>query len=342
MPHKIKNLWPQIADYDSLLYAWKEVRQRKATKPVILRFESNLAVNLSRLEHSLLDGSYHPRKHFEFWINDPKARLIQAPCLEDRIIQHAVCNALRFPIQQRLIAQTYSCLIGRGTHRCSEQFLSYLDDTRWRYALKLDISKFFYSIDHDALMLELHRHVDCRKTLNLLQQFIKSNGSSVGIPIGASTSQILANLALNPLDHFARRDLKLGTYLRYCDDMIALFETAKEANEAMDAMRGKAAELKLSLNSKSGVHYVADGVDWVGYRHWRGKRLIRKRALKRLRRKAPGCGLETAMAYLSHAKGTASIACVANTLWVLAPEHRCRIHAWIGEHAPHYYPVLQE
>ncbi len=340
MPHKIRNTWPQIADYDSLLFAWKEVRQRKTTKPLILRYESNLAVNLGRIETALLNGTYTPRRHFEFWINDPKTRLIQAPCLEDRIVQHAVCNAIKLPIQQRLIAQTYSCLIGRGTHRCSEQFLDYLRNPRWRYALKLDISKFFYSINHQALMTELDRHIGCRKTLDLLHLFIRANGEGCGLPIGASTSQILANLALNPLDHYARRELKLNTYLRYCDDMIALFETAEEANAAMVAMGDKAAEIGLKLNSKSGVHYVPDGVDWVGYRHWPGKRLIRKRAIKAIRRKAPGCSLETAMAYLSHAKGTASLPHVANTLWREAPQHRCRIHAWIKEHAPRYYPQV--
>jgi RNA-directed DNA polymerase len=203
MPHKLRNLWPQIADYDALRDAWREVRQRKTTKPLILRYESNLAVNLGRLERALQDGSYKPKRHFEFWIHDPKARLIQAPCLEDRIVQHAVCNVLRMPVQQRLIEHTYSCLIGRGTHRCSEQFLEYLDNPRWRYALKLDISKFFYSIDHACLTQELERIIGCRKTLDLLQLFITANGDTCGIPIGASTSQILANLALNPLDHFA-------------------------------------------------------------------------------------------------------------------------------------------
>ena len=338
MPHKIKNIWPEIANYESLLFAWKEVKQRKSTKPAILRYESNLAVNLSRIETSLIDGIYAPRPHKEFWIKDPKPRLIQAPYLEDRIVQHAVCNALRQPIHERLIAQTYSCLVGRGTHRCSEQFLAYLRNPRWRYALKLDISKFFYSIDHQTLIAELDRHIACRKTLELLHLFIRANGGGCGLPIGASTSQILANLALNPLDHYARRELKLNTYLRYCDDMIALFETAKEANAAMIAMGDKAAEIGLKLNSKSGIHYIPDGVDWVGYRHWPGKRLIRKRAIKAIRRKAPGCSLETAMAYLSHAKGTASVAYVANTLWRHAPEHRCKIHAWIKEHAPCYYP----
>jgi len=340
MPHKIKNLWSQIADYESLLFAWKEVKQRKTTKPAILRYESSLAVNLDRIESSLVDGTYAPRPHREFWIKDPKPRLIQAPYLEDRIVQHAVCNAIRQPIQQRLIAQTYSCLVGRGTHRCSEQFLRYLDDTRWQYALKLDISKFFYSINHASLIAELDRHINCRKTLALLHLFIRANGGTCGLPIGASTSQILANLALNPLDHFARRELKLTTYLRYCDDMIALFETAEEAHTAMNGMCDKAAEIGLTLNSKSGIHYVPDGVDWVGYRHWRSKRLIRKRTIKAVRRNAPGCSLETAMAYLSHAKGTASVAHVANTLWRHAPEHRCRIHWWIREHSPSLYPQL--
>jgi hypothetical protein len=151
----------------------------------------------------------------------------------------------------------------------------------------------------------------------------------------------MANLALNPLDHFARRDLKLTTYLRYCDDMVALFETAAEAHAAMAAMAAKVEQLGLQLNTKSAVGWVDDGIDWVGYRHWASYKLIRKRALKRLRRKVRGgCSLETAMSYLSHAKNTASIACVANTIWRHAPKHRCRIHAWVREHAPRIYPKL--
>jgi RNA-directed DNA polymerase len=108
MPHKLGNLWPQIADYDALLFAWQEVKQRKSSKVNILRYQSNLASNLSRVERKLLDGTYRPRPHFEFWINDPKPRLIQAPHLEDRIVQHAVCNALREPLTRRLIFHTYT------------------------------------------------------------------------------------------------------------------------------------------------------------------------------------------------------------------------------------------
>jgi RNA-directed DNA polymerase len=341
MPNKIGNLWPKIASYDALLVAWQEVKQRKSSKANILRYQSNLAVNLSNVERRLLDGTYKPRPHFEFYLYDPKSRLIQAPMLEDRIVQHAVCNALRLPLQRRLIAHTYSCLLGRGTHRCSRQLQLYLRDPKWKYYLSLDIRKFFYSINHAALDAELRRHIKCERTLELLLMFMQVNGGDHGIPIGASSSQIMANMALNPLDHYARRELKLSTYLRYCDDMIALFETAAEAHAAYQSMDAKVQELGLAFNCKSGVGWIADGVDWVGYRHWSHYKLIRKRAMKRLKRKASAdCSLETAMAYLSHAKGTASLRHVANTLWREAPQHRCRIHAWVKEHAPELYPRL--
>jgi retron-type reverse transcriptase len=335
MPHKIGNLWPQIADYDALHDAWKEVRSGKGHKPNILRYESNLAVNLSRLESRLLEGRYTPRPHYEFWIRDPKPRLIQAPYLEDRIVQHAVCNALRVPLQQRMIAHSYSCLIGRGTHACSEQLQRYLKTRRWSYYLSMDISKFFYSINHQALFAELSRHIKCKPTLALLWQYITVNGEEVGIPIGASTSQIMANMALNPVDHFARRELGLTTYLRYCDDMIALFETSEQAHQAHRAIDAKVQELGLRLNSKSGVGWLADGVDWVGYRHWATYKLIRKRTLKRLKRAAcGGCSIETTMAYLSHAKQTASLPRVAQVLWQGNREQRPEIRAWLVKHRP--------
>ena len=333
MPHKLGNLWPQIADYDALMAAWREVRSGKGHKVPILRYESDLAVNLSRLEASLQRGTYVPRRHYEFWIKDPKPRLIQAPFLEDRIVQHAVCNVLRIPLQHRMIGHTYSCLIGRGTHACSQQLQRNLKNRRWKYYLGLDISKFFYSINHKALFAELQRHIDCRNTLDLLWRYITINGGDCGIPIGASTSQIMANMALNPLDHYAKRELKLSTYLRYCDDMVALFEASEDAHAALEAMRAKVESLGLKLNSKSGVGWIADGVDWVGYRHWATYKLIRKRAVKRLKRKARGgCSLETTMAYLSHAKDTASLKHVAGVLWRSNPDHRAEIYSWLSRH----------
>jgi hypothetical protein len=91
------------------------------------------------------------------------------------------------------------------------------------------------------------------------------------------------------------------------------------------------------FNSKSGVGWIADGVDWVGYRHWPSYKILRKRTLKRLKRKAQGdCSLETTMAYLSHAKASASLEHVSNIFWRDAPEHRVAVHDWLLRHSPRY------
>lgn len=311
MPQKINHTWERICTFESLHTAWREVKSGKSERGVVLRYENDLVPNLERVLGSLRDGSYQPRPHYEFVLHDSKDRLIQAPCLEDRIVQHAVCNAIRLPVQNRLIHQTYSCLIGRGVHRCSEQLSRYLATGKYTYYMKADVSKFFYSIDHDVLMSEVKRMFKCQRTIDLLDMFVRINNTTGrGIPIGASTSQILANISLNQLDHHARRELKLNTYLRYCDDMVAVFATRHEAEESLAGIGSFLAESGFSLNLSSHTGPVSHGVDWVGYRHWPGYRLIRKSTIRRIKKRLP-LDHDALASYLSHAKGTASMPYIA-------------------------------
>jgi RNA-directed DNA polymerase len=315
VPQKINNTWEQICTFDSLYTAWREVKRGKSERGLVLRYENDLVSNLERVLESLDNGTYRPRPHYEFTLRDTKARLIHAPHLEDRIVQHAVCNAIRFPVQNKLIHHTYSCLIGRGVHKCSEQLSHYLSTGRYKYYLKADVSKFFYSIDHDRLMSEVLRVFKCRRTIAILELFVRVNGTSRGIPIGASTSQILANLALNPLDHYARRELGIDTYLRYCDDMVAVFEDRDQAVEALTGIGHRLNSLGLALNPCSHIGPCSAGIDWVGYRHWSGYRLIRKSTIRRIRKKLRAGPLDhdSLMSYLSHGLRTASL------------DHLCRL-----------------
>jgi len=309
VPRKINHTWEQICTFDSLYTAWREVKRGKSERGLILRYENDLVANLERVLESLRDGTYQPKPHYEFTLRDTKARLIHAPHLEDRIVQHAVCNAIRIPVQNKLIHHTYSCLIGRGVHRCSEQLSHYLSTGRYKYYLKADVSKFFYSINHNALMAEVRRVFKCQKTISLLELFVRVNDTGKGIPIGASTSQILANLALNPLDHHARRDLGIDTYLRYCDDMVAVFESRDEAVDALSGIERRLNGLGFFLNPCSHIGTCSAGIDWVGYRHWPRYRLVRKSTIRRIRNKLRSGPLDhSALAsYLSHGIRTASL-----------------------------------
>lgn len=306
MPQKINGTWDQICTFESLHRAWREVKRGKSERGIVLRYENDLACNLERVLTSLREGTYKPKPHYEFVLYDNKERLIQAPHLEDRIVQHAVCNAIRLPVQSRLIDHTYSCLIGRGVHRCSNQLTKYLQTGKYTYYLKADVSKFFYNIDHELLIAEVRRIFKCKRTIEILSLFIEVNNTTGhGIPIGASTSQILANLSLNPLDHYAKRDLKLHTYLRYCDDMLVLFHTKEEATKALLGVENKLKDLRFSLNPSSHIGKVSSGIDWVGYRHWPRYKLVRKSTIRRIKDRLP-LPAEVRASYIGHAKGTAS------------------------------------
>jgi hypothetical protein len=288
---------------------------------------------LDRLRAELLAGTYHPLPCRTFVLHDPKVRTIEAPRLRDRIVQHALTRLIREPIENRLIRQTYACIRGRGTHAASRQVHHYLRQAPDGYALMMDIRQFFPSIHHDTLMAQLRRIIKCGRTLALTELFVRGNGGERGIPIGATTSQILANLALSPLDHAAKRELKLPRYVRYMDDAVMIESDKGRLCEALLRLTEVVHNLALEVNPKSGIRRVRDGIDFVGYRHFPGMKLIRKRSLYNIRRKlsrAPT--LPRVMAYLSHAMETASLPAVATLAGVAAPGHQASITHWMRHH----------
>ena len=49
-------------------------------------------------------------------------------------------------------------------------------------------------------------------------------GHNKGLPIGNLTSQMFANVLLNPLDQFIKREMGVPKYVRYVDDLIMLVQ----------------------------------------------------------------------------------------------------------------------
>lgn len=227
----LKYLW---CNYEALITAFKEVKRNKSYNYHLLEYESNLAYNLNRLLKSLEDGTYKVKPTRNFYVYDPKKRLIQAPHLEDRIVQHALMNAIRDILINRLIGQTYACIRKRGTHSASNKLKQYLTNYKNNgYYLKVDVKNFFYSIDHEILNVQLNRIIKCKDTLSLLKKFYE-NKDGKGLPLGSVTSQILANLALSPVDHLIKRVLKYKHYVRYMDDLIILSDDKEKLKCALN------------------------------------------------------------------------------------------------------------
>jgi len=219
------------------------------------------------------------------------------PYFPDRIIHHCIVNILE-PIWTRgFIRDTYSSLPGRGVHdgvKRLRRALTSVDETK--YCLKLDVRKFYRSIDHSVLKSLLRRKIKDPDVLWLLDLIINS---APGVPIGNYSSQYFANLYLSDFDHWIKETLRVRYYFRYCDDLVLLAGEKEEVHRLrIDINRYLSERLKLDIKKNWQVFPVdARGIDFLGYRFFHGFTLVRKSIVQRFKEKVKTSELKSLAAY---------------------------------------------
>lgn len=291
MGSKNKRLIEKIIDWDNLIEAHRLARRGKRGRQEVMLFESSLWEELGALQMEMLWGTYRPGRYRAFLVYEPKRREILAAPYRDRVVQHAICNVCG-PIWHRsLIDDTFACRPGKGTHAGAariEAWLRGMTATGPVWVVKMDVSKYFASIRHDLAKQVVRDKISCPATLLLLDAIIDSTADPadpdpVGIPVGNLTSQWIANLVGNRIDQWAKRELGLRRYARYMDDMVALVRTKREALAIRDAFEDKLAAMGMRF-SKASVLPASRGVNFLGYRIWAHKRLLRKDSVRRMKR----------------------------------------------------------
>ena len=288
MPKKLKNIWSEFVSYDNLLYGYREASRGKRHFPSIAAFTLHLEDRLYDLRERLQSGNWHPDKYRCFEIYEPKKRTIHAPAFGDRVVHHALVHVIGPRIESAFIDHSYACRVGKGTHAASKYLWSMLKSARDTmgdrvYVLKADISKYFYSIDHQILKSQLARKISDRRVLIVCGRLIDESpcGSDVGLPLGCLTSQLWANMYLDQFDHFAKDVLGLRYYVRYMDDFVILHHDKAALWNLLARIREYLTEaLHLVLNRKTGIYQASQGVDFAGYRHWASHILPRKRNIQ--------------------------------------------------------------
>lgn len=292
MPKPVNGLWDAITSFENLVAAYHECRRGKRYTEAALKFSFSVEQKLFELQGELLNMSWSPGRPHEFMVRDPKPRLIQAPPFADRVVHHALVRVIEPLFERRFIKDSYACRKEKGVHASVDRLQAFLrarqprEDQTW--ALQADISKYFASINHDRLMTTIARMVGDRKALWLCRQIIGGYGydEGVGIPVGALTSQLFANVYLDQLDHWAKDQMGVEHYLRYMDDFVILGSDKADLWQFYDGLADfLATELSLRLNRKTSVFPAARGIDFCGYRVWTTHVLPRKRNVKKARRK---------------------------------------------------------
>jgi hypothetical protein len=234
-----------------------------------------------------------------------KKRVISAAPYSDRVVHHALVNVIEPIFERGMVRDSYANRVDRGTHRAVERFTEFC--RKRRYVLKMDVVRFFPSVDHEILMDAVERKIKDEDVLWLIRIILDSGrepgetdcvfhfpGDDLftplarrrGLPIGNLTSQFLANVYLDRFDHYVKENLRCRYYVRYMDDMVIFDDSKARLREVRAAMIEALGRLRLKVHlNKAQIWPVRQGTDWLGYRVYPAHRRVRRSNIRRFRRK---------------------------------------------------------
>jgi len=279
---RIGNLYQKIYSLENLRLADEIARKGKRNSYGVKFHDKNREENILKLHIQLKEKTFKTSKYEIFKIYEPKEREIyRLPYYPDRIMHHAVMNVMEPIWMEIFTTDTYSCIKGRGIHSCGEKLKTALRENvgETKYCLKLDIKKFYPTIDHDILKSILGRKIKDQDLMWLLGEVIDS---AEGVPIGNYLSQYFANLYLAYFDHWIKEEKARKYYYRYADDIVILSHSKEDLHGLFQEIKAYMKDnLKLVIKGNYQVFPVsARSIDFVGYRFYHTHTLLRKKIKK--------------------------------------------------------------
>lgn len=239
---------------ERLYQAYINARKSRKSKYEVYLFDQNREERILRIFDDIKNRRYKHSPYKELVLNDSKKRNISSPIFVDHIIHHFVYDCIYKELDNKMVYSTFACRKWYWLHK----WVLYLKKIIWRegrkvlcngqkdelYYLKMDFSKFFFSINHDCLKKKIRRYIFDEDVLYIMDIIIDSYKSgnlfddvlarydyyigepNKGLPIWWILSQILANFYLNDLDQYLKHILKLS-FVRYMDDIIIVWPKSK-------------------------------------------------------------------------------------------------------------------
>ena len=281
------NLWDKVCDIDNLKAAHKDARRGKKHYYEVKWVNANEEKAIKDLQNLLISGDFTTSQYtIEDRFDGRKLRtLYKLPYYPDRIVQHALMRIVGPIFESCFIRDTFQSISNRGTHDARKRVEKAIKNKPPQYALKFDIKKYYPNVQSDLLKIIIREKIKCKPTLKLIDDIVNS---CEGIPIGNYTSQYFGNLYLCKFDWWVKQELRPNHYFRYCDDLVILTDSAKEAHSIREKMFARlSCTYKLEVKSDWQVFPVdTRGLDFVGFVFTTKKTRLRKKIAKGLKNKA--------------------------------------------------------
>lgn len=284
------NIYPKIYDMDNLREAHRNARKDKAYYKDVQMVNGDEDFYLNQIREMLMNGTYKVSEYEIKVINDKgkERQLMKLPYFPDRIIQWAIMLQIEHVFMEVFTDFTCASIKYRGIHKASKMLDRFMKDVPGtQYCLKLDIAKFYPSINHEILKSLLQRKFKDPDLLDLLFKIIDSIPGEKGVPIGSYLSQYLANFYLAYFDHWLKEECAVKYVIRYMDDVVILHSSKEFLHDLRRKLNAYLiSDLRLKIKDNWQVFPTAvRGIDFVGYRHFYGFKLLRKSSCKRFKKK---------------------------------------------------------
>jgi hypothetical protein len=280
------NLYASIAEPENLRLAFIKAIRGKRGKTEVIEYTARLEENLRLLRDQLLACQVDVGHYHFFTVHDPKERVICAASFPERVLHHAINNVCEPVLERYAIHDSYACRTDKGMHAAVMRAQEFTRKNSWY--LKLDIRKYFDSIDHVTLLALLERRFKDQAVLRLIRTILETYTVEPGrgLPIGNLLSQHMANFYLGHLDHWIKETLRVPGYVRYMDDFVLWAHDKATLKAHLAAIQGFVeSELKLTLKDNIQLNRCGVGIPFLGYRIFSGRLSLGPRARKRFARK---------------------------------------------------------
>ena len=298
MPKTLRNQFDKFLSYESLMEAHKMCQKGKKNRLNVIRFNMKKEDYIWWLYNELKNRTYQHGKYVVFYVSEPKKRKIEAARYIDRIVHRWLVDNFLDPVfLPQFIENTYACIPGRGMHKAAKDVQKAMRECNKKYGeyyiLKMDVSKYFQSIDKDILLGIIKRKIKDKDILWLINQTIYFGRQGEGIPIGNLSSQLFANLYYNEADQFIKHKLKVRYYFRYMDDSIILMEKKDDLKRVRLEIENFIKDnLKLQFNKKTNIFKSKQGVNFCGYKINEYRLKLRDKGKRKLKNKVKSLKLK--------------------------------------------------
>lgn len=260
----------KVCDFGNLYKAYKRAKSGKGYKNSSAQFVVRALDGINQLKQQLENKQYRVSEYNQFYVYEPKKRLIEAAAFKDKVVQHSLCDNVLLPeLQEVFIRNNFAGQKGKGTlfglNTLKEDMQKFYNEYgNGGYILKADVTKFFYTIDHNIIKSIIRKHFDDKDLLWLCDVIIDST-DGCGLPLGNQSSQVFALLYLNDLDHYITSELGIKYYGRYMDDFYLIHQDKSYLKYCLKQINKIIGDLKLSLNGKTQIMPFKQGVKFLGF-----------------------------------------------------------------------------